>query len=319
MMWFGSISELVCLASLALIAGCAAPPRISDSERQKITHVVVKESHAGPTAALSSMLPESGGSGLLSGTLIGLAAGLHPYTWIFGGPVMTVPFFAYENATCGAEVSEVGDPAGELKSIFADVEPDAFRKAIDSALNEHLAVRIGKEAGQGATAATPWILDIYELGIIMESGSLKDEDLSCRPLVRAIVAWRVSNPVDRADLPLYLEDKSSGCSIPATAETFKEWFEKPGQRSKDITALLGSLGRHVADQLFSGRWSKCDYGQLPADPTMPGANDGGAGGAPAIRDPDYLECVNRGVGICDDYVNCFSGGRRQWTKWFRCD
>ncbi|HSC96597.1 MAG TPA: hypothetical protein VLC73_16670 [Burkholderiales bacterium] len=34
---------------------------------------------------------------------------------------------------------------------------------------------------------------------------------------------------------------------------------------------------------------------------------------------DYLTCVTRGVGKCDDLVNCVANGERQWTNRSKCD
>lgn len=40
---------------------------------------------------------------------------------------------------------------------------------------------------------------------------------------------------------------------------------------------------------------------------------------PQPLNPDYLSCIKRGVEKCDEYVSCFSGGKRQWTNRSKCD
>ena len=37
------------------------------------------------------------------------------------------------------------------------------------------------------------------------------------------------------------------------------------------------------------------------------------------QNEDYLICVTRGVGKCDDLVNCVANGERQWTNRSKCD
>jgi hypothetical protein len=255
------------------IGGCAAPARISPAERATITNVVVQEAHPGVVSELSWALPESRASGLVGGALGGFFGGILtlPVTWIVGGPITTTPLVAARMGGCGAAVSEVEEPAMRLKKIMDDVEPRAFRSALDFKLAEILKVRemssaeADKADNPSKALVTGKILEIKEITIVLDGTSPKDNHWTCRPDLRAKAVWRVINSADGQQL----EERFSSCAIPTSTETFKEWFANAARRRTDVTALLESLGSQVVRDLLFNTSTTCDYRKVPAEPERP--------------------------------------------------
>jgi hypothetical protein len=240
------------------IGGCAAPSKISPSERATITKVVVQESHPGVASELSWALPESRVSGLVGGALGGFVGGVVtlPATWIVGGPITTTPLVAGRMGGCGAAVAEVKEPAKRLKKITDSVEPHAFRRALDLKLAEILKFR---EMNSAEAAVADRILEIKEITIVLDGASPKENYWTCRPELRAKAVWRV---IDSAD-GQQLEERSSSCAIPISSETFKEWFANAARRNTEVIALLESLGSQVVSDLLFSTNSTCSVGPPP--------------------------------------------------------
>lgn len=267
------LSVALFVSSSIAIGGCAAPARISPAERATITNVAVQELHLGVESNLSWDLPESRASGIVGGALGGFVGGIVtlPVTWIIGGPITTTPLIAASMGGCGAAVSEVEEPATKLKKIVDDIEPHAFRRALDLKLAEISKMReissaAADKAGNPPTApATNKILEIKQITIVLGGTSPKGNAWTCRPDLRARAVWRVINSADGQQL----EERFSNCAIPTSIETFKVWFANAAQRRTDVTALLESLGSQVVRDLLSNTSTTCDYKEVPAEPDRP--------------------------------------------------
>ena len=240
----------------AAIAGCASPPRISDSDRARIAHVVVKESHSGLAARVDPFLPENAASGAASGT----AASILAIIPTLGVSLIGAPVIAHSLARCGAAVSELGAPAARLKKVVDEADRAAFRRALDAELLELLKLRAasaapgGSAGGPAAAFANTRLLELHKLEVLLTSATPgKTDKAGCRPSISAHASWRVSNPAGGDPL----EEGESICRISPLEGSFKDWFDDPKKLSSDVTALLEDLGRHVAKSLLSGRAARC--------------------------------------------------------------
>jgi hypothetical protein len=169
---------------------------------------------------------------------------------------------------CGAAVAEVEEPAVKLKKIVGDVEPRAFRQALDSKLLEIRKLReknsgvVDKPRGSSSGSVTDKILEIKEITAVL--GERSDRSSTCRPELQARAVWRVINSADGQPL----EERVSGCAIATSADNFKEWFADAAQRQAEVTAGLESLGRQVVLDLLSTTSSFCGYGMDPTAPEL---------------------------------------------------
>lgn len=112
------------LAGPVLLWGCAAAPKpepqISQWTRPQEINIVLIEQPT-PVDATALLLLGNPVSGTVVGALVGFLGGLHPYTWMFGGPYVTTPLGAAAGLTCGAQLLP-----GTLKV-------SSFRRALDNA------------------------------------------------------------------------------------------------------------------------------------------------------------------------------------------
>jgi len=153
----------------------------------------------------------------------------------------------------------------KLSRLTAEWQYRALRNAVESALDDILKLRNNISAmtetseGPAPAASQSQILEIRELTLVLEGGSLKDEMCTCHSKLSAVANWRVVNAAD-ARRP---EDRYSSCSIPVSKETLKQWFANGARRRADVTALPESVGRQIARNMLFDISERCDYGQEP--------------------------------------------------------
>lgn len=313
-----SLRNATLLLLLLAAAGCAST-RGPAIDRSAYWNVQVRESHAGLGAETAGTLPEHAITGLLGGALAGLAAGIFvPYTWFVGGPILTTPLLAARQAACGKAVAEAGEVPVKLKKIAADVDIGIFRNAMDARLQAMKPAAADGAAGPVATAAPEKILDITELAISLSDapgeGDMFTTD-ACRPALSARASWRIVNAVDGR----LLEERSSDCRLPASAETFKEWFANGAQRRIEVAALLDCLGQQLAYDLTSDHSRSCDYELTDAVAVRDNARPSVPYSCAANRRQRALDDADRGPQAQDEFVNCSANGKRQWTSRSKCD
>lgn len=116
---------LIFLFSL-LIGGCAT----TESEKKQPTQEE-RESIRKIGVAVELAEPDFEVMGLASGAAIGLVGGFHPMTWVFGGPFITIPAFAYLGAKCQSELSSIENPEKYFQEVINRLD-------LSSRLKEHI-------------------------------------------------------------------------------------------------------------------------------------------------------------------------------------
>jgi uncharacterized protein len=230
---------------LLLLVGCSAHPRLTAEERAQIGQIAVAQVFEQRRAGIATDALNPA-ERLAAGAL----EGLHPQTWIIGGPIVTIPVALLSENKCHKSLA---DYSAWFSEAIVAVKPEAL---LHEGLGKYIAQSIGRDAVNLGKMSGPLPAEQSAIASVRGRGfdtillieqlemNFSAQGSGCVPFIKVTAVFRV----------LRVKDGASLAAGPASTLVDAELFS-PESLRKTIGAAVNKLAASVI--CAAGIASKC--------------------------------------------------------------